>query len=237
MNTLLVCTATRVEHDACAEAIRTAGARRLESLLVGVGPGHAARRLRERLTRKPTPTRILSTGFAGALSADVPVGAWIDAQALFEWKGGVLTPVAAGAPSVATAANFPSLSCELISADHFVGRDSPLRSLRCASNRPRVIDMESAALAREAATRGIAFSVARVVSDTPDQPLPEFLEPFSAALAGSDAWLRVALTARGFGSALADPRGIARLLSVGRRLTKQLRLDFARLARQLDIEA
>lgn len=229
---LLVCTATKTEHEACAQGIRAAGARGLESLLVGVGPVHAARRLRERLANGPPVTRVISTGFAGALSADVPQGAWISAQALFEWKDGTLSAVASVAPLSEGAFRFECLACDVVSTDQLVGRDSPLRRLE--SRRPLIADMESAALAREALACSAAFSVLRLVSDTPAQPLPEFLAPFTAAMAGSDARARLLATARGVGSALVDPVGAARLVSTGKRLVKQLRADFARLAGVLD---
>jgi len=233
---LLVCAATRPEHDACANGIRDSGARGFEVLLVGVGPVHAARSLRARLARMPAPSRILSSGFAGALVGDVPLGAWITAQTLSEWKGESLVPMADPTPLSATAHLsdlFPCLPCDVVSADHLVGRDSPLRSLAFASSRralgrPLVADMESAALAREAG--GIPFSVVRLVSDTPEHPLPAFLSPFTAAMAGAGARTRLALVARGVGSALTDPRGVARILVEGRDWTKKLRDGFRTLA-------
>jgi nucleoside phosphorylase len=193
---------------------------------------HAARRLRERLDNGPPPARVVSTGFAGALSGGVPLGAWISAHALFEWRDGTLSALASVSPLVEAPKTFECLPCDVVSTTRLVGRDSPLRRLE--SSRPLVADMESAALAREAAARAIAFSVLRLISDTPDHPLPEFLEPFTAAMAGADARARVLFTARGVGSALTDPLGVARLVSTGRSLTKQLGSDFARLARLLD---
>jgi len=232
---LLVCTATRPEHDACAAGISAAGVSRLEALLVGVGPVRAARRLRERLGSGRVPTRILSTGFAGALDAGLPRGTWVDAQALSEWQRGALAPVAVSAAAPLWLGEFPRLRCDVVSTDHLVGHDSALR--RLGSSRPRVADMESAALAREANAHGIAFSILRLVSDTPEHPLPEFLSPFTAALASANRRASFALAARGFGSALADPRGIARLLATGRTLTNQLRNDFTKLAPLLDAQA
>jgi hypothetical protein len=229
---LLVCAATKTEHDACAAGIRDAGARNLEPLLVGVGPARAARRLRERLNDGPTPTRVVSTGFAGALSGGVPLGGWICAHALFEWKDGTLTSIANVSPLLAAGSAFACLPCDLLSADQLLGRDSQFREL--GSGRPLVADMESAGLAREAAARSVAFSVVRLVSDTPEHPLPKFLEPFTAAMTRSDAWSRASFAARGVASSLADPFGLARLLSTGHRLTKQLRADFAQLAEWLD---
>jgi len=235
---LLVCTATRPEHQACLAGIRAAGVSRLEALLVGVGPDHAAQRLRERLNHGDTPSRILSTGFAGALDAGLPLGTWICAQALSEWKQGALVPLAGHAPAPLQLDEFPWLPGDVVSTDHLVGADSALR--RCSpsgANRARVADMESAALAREANARGIPFSVLRLVSDTPEHPLPEFLSPFTAALTSPNPRTRLSYAARGIASALADPRGVARLLATGRSLTNQLRDDFARLAPLLEAEA
>ncbi|HEX3849344.1 MAG TPA: hypothetical protein VHW01_00170 [Polyangiaceae bacterium] len=232
---LLVCAATRTEHDACVAGIRAAGVSRLETLLVGVGPEHAARRLYERLASGGAPTRILSTGFAGVLDGSLPLGTWVYAQTLSEWKQGALVPIAGRAPAPPQLDGFPCLPCDVVSTDQLVGRHSALRHL--GSQRPLVADMESAALAREANARGIPFSVLRLVSDTRQHPLPEFLAPLTAALASSHAGTRLSLAARGIGSALADPRGVARLLSTGQSLTKQLRHDFARLARLLEAEA
>lgn len=229
---LLVCTATKTEHDACAEGIRTAGATGLELLLVGVGPVHAARRLAERLSSGPPVERVISTGFAGALSGGVPLGAWISAHALFEWRDGTLRAIANVSPLVNGARPFTCLACDVVSTPELVERDSPLRRLE--SSRPLIADMESAALARQASARSVAFSVLRLVSDTPAQPLPEFLGPFTAAMAGSDKRARFLATARGVGSALADPLGVARLVGTGQRLVKQLRTDFARFAALLD---
>ncbi|HEX3851587.1 MAG TPA: hypothetical protein VHW01_11515 [Polyangiaceae bacterium] len=232
---LLVCSATKSEHEACALGIRDAGARGFESLLVGVGPRHAARRLRERLASGPAPSLILSCGFAGALAGELAQGTWIMAETLSEWTDGALLPITAPAPLPVAVLDWPHSRCDLVSADHLIRPDSPL--CRLASIRPLVADMESAALAREAAACGVTFSVARLVSDTPDHPLPEFLSPFTAALASSGAGPRFTLAARGIGSAFTDPRGVARLLSEGRRLTKQLRTDFRKLAQLLDTSA
>ena len=239
---LLVCAATRPEYDACADGIRDAGARGFELLLVGVGPARAARSLRERLAREPAPSRILSCGFAGALVGGVPLGAWITAETLSEWNGAALVPMADPAPLAASepssplTPSFSCIPCDVVSADHLVGRDSPIRKLARTSTRPLIADMESAALAREAGARGIPFSIVRVVSDTPEHPLPEFLSPFTAAMAGDGARARFGLVARGVGSALTDPRGVARLLTEGRSWTKMLRDGFRILAPLLDTE-
>ncbi len=235
MSLVLVCSATRPEHDACAAGITDASARGFEPLLVGVGPVHAARRLRERLANGSAPTLVLSCGFAGALAGQLALGTWVTAETLSEWKAGALVPITTPTPLSARATDFPRVPCDFVSADQLVRRDSPLR--QHASTRPLVADMESAALAREAAAHGVAFSVARLLSDTPEHPLPEFLTPFTAALASADARTRLTQAARGVGSALADPSGVARLIAQGQRLTKQLRADFRKLAQLLAASA
>ncbi len=230
---ILVCAATRTEHDACAEGIRAAGLSSggdFELLLVGVGPSRAARALRARLARGPRPALVMSTGFAGALTEGVPIGTWVAAESLAEWKHGALSSLPSPAPLPVSMELFSHLRCELVSSDHLVANDSPLRRLP-ASARPRVADMESAALAREAAALGIPLSVARVISDTPEHPLPGFLSPFTAAMAGDGA--RLGLIARGIGSAVADPRGVARLLSERNGFAKKIRDGFGEMARQM----
>ncbi|WP_394827703.1 hypothetical protein [Pendulispora albinea] len=242
---LLLCAATRTEHDACAEGLRDAGPEasgRFELLLVGVGPARAGRSLRARLAKEAAPRRVISTGFAGALVEGVPLGAWVEGETLSEWTNGARVAMAAPRALSVSSALFPRIACDVVSADHLVGRDSPLRAPGASGVsgapgapgvRPLVADMESAALAREAGARGIPCSIVRLVSDTPEHPLPEFLAPFTAAMAGDGARGRLGLVARGVGSALTDPRGVARLLGEGRSWTKKLRDGVGTLARAL----
>jgi hypothetical protein len=197
--------------------------------LVGVGPAHASRALRDRLARGPLPTRIVSSGFAGALSGDIPLGAWIEAASLFAWEGSCVLVVSLSSLRLDSA--LACVPCDVISADHLVRCESPLP--RFASGRPLAVDMESAALAREAGARGIAFSVVRLVSDTPERPLPRFVAPFTAAIAGSGPRSRAALVARGVASAIAAPFTVARFVYEGRVWTTMLRDGWTALGRRL----
>ena len=86
--------------------------------------------------------RILSTGFAGALDAGLPLGTWICAQALSEWKQGALVPLTGHAPAPLQLDEFPWLPGDVVSTDHLVGPDSALRgasarTARIARSSPR----------------------------------------------------------------------------------------------------
>jgi hypothetical protein len=173
--------------------------------LTGVGPLRAARALGERLTSGPLPDLVVSSGFAGALTPGLALSSWITAARLGEWIDGVRV----AAEGIGLLAPFPHLlACEVVSS-------SMLVTASVASAEPIAADMESVALAREAARRGVAFAVARLVSDTPDRPLPALLSPFTAALAATSTRERVVHAARGARAALADPRAAVRLLSDG----------------------
>ncbi len=242
---ILVCTATQTEHDAVVAGIHDSGAsdgaRDIGVLIVGVGPAHAAKSLHARLvdTTRPTPSRIVSTGFAGIVTGNVPFGAWITTEKLFDWDGASLTPLSCKPPRPLDALLIGTVHCDVVSTDHLVERGSKLRQVAVPGGEGRslAVDMESVALAREAAARGIDFSVARLVSDTPRHPLPEFLAPFTAAMSSEGGFDRLTQAARGLRTAFGDPRGVARLLMEGKSWTRRLRAGWSTLADALTAEA
>ena len=232
---ILVCTAMQPEHDAVVAGIRDSGASDIEVLQVGIGPAHAAKNLRHRLLAGPAPTRIVSTGFAGIVKGNIPFGAWVTAEKLYDWDGIALEPLSSKPPRPLDALLIGTVHCDVVSTDHLVERDSKLRRLTVEGS--LAVDMESVALAREAAARGIDFTVVRLVSDTPAHPLPDFLGPFTAALTSSDTMARLVLSARGLGAAIGDPRGVARILLEGKSWTRRLRAGWSTLADALTAEA
>jgi hypothetical protein len=149
----------------------------------------------------------VSSGFAGALSPRIALSSWITALRIVEWNGVERIPVKGVA-----LADGPSglLPCEVLSSSRLVNVGTPMPPLD--GERPLVVDMESAALAREATRRGVRFSVLRLISDTPQRPLPPFMSPFAAAMASTTTRARVSLVGRGLRAALADPRAVVRLL-------------------------
>ncbi len=181
-------------------------------LLTGVGPQRAARALAARLAHGSLPDLVVSSGFAGALTTTLALSSWITAVRLCEWEGDSRVAV----EDVELLPAFPHLvACEVLSS-------STLASTVLEGADPIAVDMESVALAREAGRRGVPFTVVRLVTDTPAQPLPAFLAPFTAALAATTSRARVAHAARGIRSALADPRAAAQLLADGPRWLRAL---------------
>jgi nucleoside phosphorylase len=209
--TVLVCAATRSELGACARGIRASGApaAAFETLRIGVGPIHAAKSLGQRLANGERPNLVVSSGFVGALSAGVDVGTWVTATRVAEWRNGTIVDVAEVALCRGPE---PALRCSVVSSGQLLqGGNSPRR----ADDSLLAADMESAALAREAAGRNIAFMVLRLVSDTPEHPLPGFLLPLTTAMAATSARSKFAHAALGVRGALVDPRGVARIVREG----------------------
>jgi hypothetical protein len=121
--------------------------------------------------------------------------------------------------------------CDVISSSTLVSIDGVMPVLE--SDLPTVFDMESAALARECARRGVPFAVIRLISDTPAHPLPHFSSSLAAALAARTASSRLVHVARGLGGALADPRGVARMVRDGAAMLRELTAGWAGLASAL----
>jgi len=76
---------------------------------------------------------------------------------------------------------------------------------------PAVVDMESAAWARAAASRGVPYVILRAISDTFDEEFP----PFLASCLGADGSLDRAAVAR---KLLFHPRALPELLAMRRRV-------------------
>jgi hypothetical protein len=202
---ILVCAATGAEHDACNRGILASGRAGHEMLLTGVGPTHAARRLEERLARGVLPDLIVSSGFAGALSSTLALATWITGVRVGEWNGVARVPV----EGVSLVAGPPGLvRCEVLSSSALLSGGVTIDE----GATPVAADMESAALAREAARKDVPFAIVRLISDTPAHPLPQFVSPFAAALSATTMTSRLTSAGRGLREAIADPRGVVRLL-------------------------
>jgi hypothetical protein len=229
--TILVCAATRSELGACARGIHAGGAAAgcFETLLTGVGLVRAAKSVGDRLEREDTPSLIVSSGFAGVLSAGIAVGVWVTATRVAELHNGACVDI----PEVTLReAPPPGLPCTIFSSSVLQHGSSAGALARYGDGPATVaVDMESAAIAREAARFGIPMMVLRLVSDTPEQPLPGFLSPLAAAMASTRTRARVAHTASAVRGALGDPRGVASLVRNGSAWSKELARGWERFAR------
>jgi len=101
---------------------------------------------------------------------------------------------------------------------HEVLRGSATSANRSPEALPVVVDMESEALLQVARASGIEFMVLRVITDTPQKPLPDFVATWSRAALDKDA----SLVVRGIFEALAQPREVWRLLRHGRKWQRAL---------------
>ena len=211
---ILVCTATRAEHDACAR-----GASSLEHLLVGVGAANAAQALIARLTSDgPRPALVVSTGFAGALRPGLDVGTWVTASSL---SGGAADLRRAPAPAVPVA---------------FLSSDVLVQGSVTDHGEAEAVDMESVALSRIAAEHRIPLMVLRLISDTPENPLPTFLGGFTAGMAATTSRGKLNGFARGLRGVLKNPRGVARVVREGVQWTRDLESGWRSFAPTLSAE-
>jgi nucleoside phosphorylase len=158
-------------------------------LKTGVGPKKSSGAL-EKTFRYLRPTSILVIGYAGSLSGKLKLGELAVIQRAFLLGGGEkssapieetklteawdLTDCSVlleGARAAGTSAHL----CDSITSPHIIGKPSQKRFLGERFG-VSVIDMETAALARVAASMGISLACVRSVSDEVDDT---FLAPFS----------------------------------------------------------
>lgn len=192
-------------------------------LLTGVGPFHAARALADRLAGGRLPDLVVSSGFAGALSTELALSSWITGARVSEWNEAESVAIEVQGLDLVCA---PGLAqCDVVSSSVLALPGAPMSG----SSTPLAIDMESAALAREARRRGVRFAVARLISDTPAQPLPAFMAPFAAALAAPGTEARLRAAGRGLRAAAGDPRGVVRFVGQSSTWLRALEGGWSRL--------
>ena len=197
--------------------------------LSGLGAG-AAREAAARLVAQFRPHCLVSLGFGGAVSPELPPGALVLGESFYRFDPAtrVLDPVprlAAPPPwpellGSLTAAGLGAFSGSLITTPYIIhkaGQAGPLRAL----THP-VLDLESAAVAAVALAAGLPCLGLRAVTDTAAEEIPDFLaptegEPGAVGLLDALGWLA------------ADPRRLKDLVHLWRRS----RLAAARLAEGL----
>ena len=174
----------------------------------GDGPKRAASGAAVFLERH-RPSAVIGAGLGGGLSPVLAVGEIVASRRVRFEVGDVANPdpglleraLGAGArPATLITVHRPAVSTAAKSALAGGGSDDLL-----------VVDMESAAWAREAAARGIPYVVLRAVSDTAEEALPAFLD----AAVGTDGSIRRGEVAR---RALVEPSSWGTLLRMRRRL-------------------
>jgi nucleoside phosphorylase len=238
---ILLCAATRAEYYACLKAISQINNKEEFSvLLVGVGPIQAEKALRTyisecRLKNKDAPAVVISTGFAGCLNAAAQWGTWVWAQTLYDYKKKCEIVYIHPAKNILLdkvhLSNIRPHSAVFVSSDHVlcssdVENSDFLKSIGSGEN-PLIVDMESVALAQVCVEHKIPFSALRLVSDTPNRPLPEFVTHFTKALCQSSDHVsqRAKNSLVGLFSLFRQPKDLSTLVRNGFMLTTQLEKD------------
>jgi hypothetical protein len=234
---LLLCAATGVEARACRKGIERAGAAdRLEVLETGMGPARAAQALRERLAAGGAPAGgaarpdwIISTGFAGARVPGLEVGTWILGSSLRGPEGETLELMPRAMIDWLKGAHAPIRAASVYTAPQIAGEKAP-----SLPDGVEAVDMESMALARVAREHGIDFHLLRLVSDTPDRPIPlAVIELSSIAEPARPFGDRLRGLGQGLLSVAREPQGLARFIGQTMPLPRELARMWEGIARDL----
>jgi len=229
---ILVCAATSTEAAACRRGIADAAAAGIDVLTTGVGPARAAAALARRLLAgagdgslppDERPALIVSSGFAGALTAGLAPLAWVTASSVHRLvEDRVVEVLPRGLLRVAEDA----VACQVVSADHAVGHGV------IGVSEPAAVDMESAALAEVAAAARLPFLVLRLLTDTPARPLATVGHALAAALAATGAASQAAHGARAALDAARAPTQAVAFVRDALRWRAQLRAGWREHARR-----
>ncbi len=122
----------------------------------GIG-AEAARRATEAVIRQFNPTRVVSVGFAGALSNSLRVGEVVEPSTVINAADGVRTEIGSGEGT-------------LISSVSVAGKAQKFRLSKAYG--AIAVDMEAGAVAQGALARGVEFAALKAISDAVDFNLP-----------------------------------------------------------------
>jgi len=172
--------------------------------LTGDGAGNAGRAA-DMLCEAVRPAALLGAGVAGGLSPGLAVGDVLVSRRIHDSHGDVAPPdprllAQALENTRARAGTFLAVARPVVLASL---KTALLQTLDDVG--PAAADMESAAWARAAASRGIPYLIARAISDRAEEDLPEYL----GRCVGRDGAIRRSSVVL---SALANPGTIPALL-------------------------
>jgi adenosylhomocysteine nucleosidase len=155
---------------------------------------------------------LLGAGVAGALVSSLRRGDVVVSERIFDGAGEAPAPdptlVAKAVSLGARAATFVTVARPLTSPKE---KKEHAARVGASDSALAVVDMESAAWGRAAASRGVPFVILRAVSDTLDEDLPGFL---SSCLSREGSLDRAAIARR----LLRHPEALPALLAMRRRV-------------------
>ena len=187
------------------------GARVGETDVVIAATGDGAKNAGERAAAfcdRVRPLAVVGAGIAGALSPGLGRGAIVASRRVRDSSGDAPEP---DARLLSRALEAGASAGTLLTVARPITAAAEKTRLAASLEGPSAADMESAAWARVAASRGIPYLVVRAISDQADEDLPDYL----AACIGEDGSIRRgAVVAR----ALARPSRIPDLVRLRRRV-------------------
>lgn len=220
---ILVCVATSVEAKACRQGIARAGQTdHYELLQTGMGIIQARLALEKRLAnlQLPKPSRVISTGFAGSWTNELRVGNWISGQSVETQSGQdrvELSKMNLEEALLSRKLSFPVHPSRVITIEQANSHGRASSSVLSPSL-PVIVDMESYAWAEICQARGIPFQILRIVSDTPDAPLPESVGSFASVATAPTVQEKFKSITRGLTQVVQDPLALAGFITRGTKL-------------------
>jgi hypothetical protein len=172
------------------------------------------------------PSLVISTGFAGSWSQNLAVGDWALGQSVESHLPGEFYQLE-GAPFGKIP--FKALPVRMISLLSPTSKPNDLPVSR-DSNLPIAVDMESFAWAKVSQSHGIPFRVLRLISDSPEAPLPEAVGSFASVLGAKKTADKLGLIAQGLKQVAGEPVNLARFLVRGTKLPKLLAQGWQEIA-------
>jgi purine-nucleoside phosphorylase len=134
-----------------------------------------ARKAARRLIEAESPRLLLSFGLAGALGSGLEVGDVVAGERCLMWENGSIGP-AYPLASLPVAVHMSAAGAtEACGAHYFRGTIMSVRvlqSIEAVSEEVTVVEMETVGIAQAAAEHRVPLASVRVVSDSPQEPIP-----------------------------------------------------------------
>ncbi|MCE5301508.1 MAG: hypothetical protein LLF97_00185 [Planctomycetaceae bacterium] len=166
---------------------REGGLRGRRTIVVRSGPGLArARHATELLIDGHRPSRIISAGFAGAISGDLHRNDLLVADRVRNESGEEIAVELP--PGLAATLQQPGVHCGPLLTCRGVVRKPSARRALFERHGAMAVDMETFAVAEVCRRRGVPFSSIRAINDTADETLSRDVEHLLAQRTAAAQW-------------------------------------------------
>jgi hypothetical protein len=226
-NHVLVTAAMSFEERPITEGLTRARNRSFEVLRTGIGT-RAGKALEARLANssRPKPSLVISSGLAGIELSGIELGSWV---------------LGTEVRTSHTQPSMPTLHEPLETWLNSAGIRFTRAPYRSATEVVQVdheeaiqrgaVDMESFSLAQVCAQAQIPFAILRLISDTPEAPLPKAIGAFVQVSTAPTFAGKLQGFLAGLRETAADPKGMARFVGESPRLSKKLTTGWEKLAK------